>query len=124
MGRGFRLRSISAAIAVSLFIAACIRHTAVLKYASLRAVKVRTVHERSLLISGGTIHSGSCVRSIEQPRSGSVVTLVVTLVPADGHCSGEFFAMIPVDKDLRAIKLGVPDSSDPTELGVVWTNER
>ena len=32
--------------------------------------------------------------------------------------------MIPVDKDLRAIKLGVPDSSDPTELGVVWTNER
>lgn len=73
---------------------------------------------------GGTIHSGSCIKRVDQEHNGSVVTIVVTLMPADNRCAGEFNAMVPLDADLTTVKLGVPKSGDPNELGVIWTRSR
>jgi hypothetical protein len=104
-----------------ILLTACGRQHSVLKYASARRIVIKEQRPGQLLLSGMTIHSGSCVEEVRQERDGPVVTLVVKLVTARGPCSGEFFAVIPVGSSVNAIKLGIPKSSDPQELGVVWT---
>jgi hypothetical protein len=96
------------------------RHTAVLKFASARRVEARQIRPNQLLVSGGSIHSGSCIQRTEQRRRGGEVTLIVTLMPANGHCSGEFFSVVNIDPKTDVVKLGVPESADPNELGIIW----
>jgi hypothetical protein len=119
---GLRSRS-STAIIVCLLLA-CNRQTFQLKYVSARRVVIRKTPAGALLVSGGTIHSGACVERVDQRWRGSEVTLVVTLVAAKGPCSGEFFAMLPREEKPSSIKLGIAGSSDPDELGAVWTERR
>ncbi len=106
----------------AVFLMSCMRHSALLKYASARRVTVKERRPGVLLISGGTIHSGSCIESVTQQRNGSEVTLVVKLVPANGHCSGEFFALVS-SHGTKTIKLGIPSSSDPQELDAIWNSK-
>jgi hypothetical protein len=91
-----------------------------LKYGSARRISVRE-HRNTLLISGATIHSGACVDTVKQQRKDGNVTLVVSLVPADGHCSGEYFVSVARAPDLQIVKLGIPGSQNPDELGVIWS---
>jgi len=123
MENGFGLKLVSCLL-VLFCTTMCVRRTAVLKYASARRVSVKEIHGPALLISGGTIHSGSCISRVEQQRNGSAVTLLVRLVPADGHCSGEFFSVVSLDGTLNTVKLGIPNSRDPSELGVIWQRSR
>ena len=106
----------------ALFLASCTRHSAILRYASARHVVVQERRPGVLLVSGATIHSGSCIDSVSRQRNGAEVTLVVKLVPADGHCSGEFFALVS-SLGTKTIKLGIPNSSDPQELGMIWSSK-
>src|SRR5258708_27544988 len=108
---------------VPVFAVACARRPFLLKYASALRIVV-TERRDAVLIAGGTIHSGACVDRISQQRDGDAVTLVVSLIPADGRCSGEYFAMIEKRPNLSIIKLGVPGSNNPQELGVIWREPR
>jgi hypothetical protein len=108
-----------AAFAVATLLAAC--HSRVLRYQAAHHLTVdQTRYKDVLLVSGGSIHSGLCVQSVEQLRQGDVITLVVKLELADLRCPGSFFALIRRDPNLREVRLGVPGSSAAGDLGVVW----
>ena len=101
-----------------MVICGCVRRH-VLGFEASRSVKVEE-RPRSLFLRGGTIHSGLCIASVEQRREGDVVTLVVRLEPADLHCPGEFFALVPRDAGLREVRIGEPEGRRQGDLGVIW----
>lgn len=109
-------------IVAALILAACMRHSALLKYGSARNVTVRERRPGVLFVSGGTIHSGSCVDRVTQERDGTNVTIVVKLVPAKGPCAGEFFSLVSTS-GVNTINLGIPGSNDPKEFGPIWSRD-
>ena len=114
---GFRVGSLLLLVFAA---GACFREHFTLNYASARVV-IRELRPGTLMIKGRSIHSGACVDEVLQERLRSGVRLVVKMGPISGRCPGEFYAIVPIDPSVRTISLGVPDSANPQEYGVIWS---
>lgn len=111
-------------IILACVLVSSIREHAVLQYRSARRISVVEQPDGQLRITGGMMHSGSCVESVRQVRRGNAVTLEVKLMPANGKCYAEFTETISIDSQLNTIRLGDASSADPELTGVIWSRDR